>query len=58
MSYKIGQFRRPQLSSYSNSLNDITIEYQPTLIITAKDITFYNICANLTGDSILKNPNC
>lgn len=57
MSYRIGQFRRPQLNSYSTDLQ-ATMEYQPTASTTGGDVIFYNACGNLSGDNILNSQNC
>lgn len=57
MSYNIGQFRRPQLSSYSTSLS-MTLSRQQTEGATSGDILFYNACGNLSGDNIINSQNC
>ena len=57
MSYQIGQFRRPQLDSYSIPLS-MELDRQQTEGATSEDILFYNACGNLSGDNIMNNQNC
>lgn len=57
MSYNIGQFRCPQLNSYFTPL-EMDFGYQETTNVTSNDITFYNICGNLSGENIVNNQNC
>ena len=56
MSYNIGQFRCPQLNSYFTPL-EMDFGYQETTNVTSNDITFYNICGNLSGENIVNNQN-
>lgn len=56
--YNIGQFRRPQLNSYSTPL-DMKLSRQQTGGTSSGDIIFYNICGNLSDNSsIMNNQNC
>ena len=62
MSYRIGQFRRPQLNSYSELLEE-NIDYEYDLAETQKindaDIPFFNrVCMLKNSNKSLKNPNC
>ncbi len=54
--YYIGQFRRPQLNSYSTPL-ELELDYQQTQPLTSSDVIFYNICGNLSGENIMNNQN-
>lgn len=58
MSYKIGQFRRPQLSKYFTSLQADLDTVQTEVGLSGEDIVFINTCANLTGDNIVNSLNC
>ena len=55
--YRIGQFRRPQIDSYSTPL-EMTLDRQQTESMTSGDITFYNACGNLSGTNIMNGQNC
>ena len=57
MSYKLGQFRRPQISSYSTQLT-AAIGKQATDASTGGDVVFYNACGNLTGRNVVNSQNC
>ena len=57
MSYNIGQFRRPQLDSYSTPLN-MELDRQQTEGVSSGDILFYNACGNLSGDNVMNSQNC
>ena len=57
MSYNIGQFRRPQLDSYSTPLS-MELSRQQTEGVTSEDILFYNACGNLSGDNVMNSQNC
>ena len=56
MSYRIGQFRRPQLNSYSIPIN-ITLGDQPSTAVTSNDIIFHNINGELEG-AVIENTKC
>ena len=55
--YQIGQFRRPQLNSYSTPL-DMKLSRQEMEGVTGGNILFYNACGNLSGDNIMNSQNC
>ena len=55
--YHIGQFRRPQLDSYSTPLS-MELGRQQIEGASDVDISFYNACGNLSGDNIMNNQNC
>lgn len=55
--YHIGQFRRPQLNSYSTPLS-MELGRQQTEGTSDVDISFYNACGNLSGDNIMNSQNC
>ena len=55
--YHIGQFRRPQLDSYSTPLS-MELGRQQTESVLSGDILFYNACGNLSGDNIMNSQNC
>ena len=55
--YHIGQFRRPQLDSYSTPLS-MELGRQQTEGASDVDILFYNACGNLSGDNIMNSQNC
>ena len=57
MSYNIGQFRRPQLDSYSTPLS-MELGRQQTKDTLSGDILFYNTCGNLSGDNVMNDRNC
>ena len=57
MSYNIGQFRRPQLDSYSTPLS-MELSRQQTEGVSSGDILFYNACGNLSGDNVMNSQNC
>lgn len=57
MSYNIGQFRRPQLDSYSTPLS-MELSRQQTEGASSGDILFYNACGNLSGDNVMNSQNC
>ena len=57
MSYNIGQFRRPQLDSYSTPLS-MELDRQQTEGVSSGDILFYNACGNLSGDNVMNSQNC
>lgn len=57
MSYNIGQFRRPQLGSYSTPLS-MELGRQQTEGASSVDILFYNVCGNLSGDNVMNSQNC
>lgn len=57
MSYNIGQFRRPQLDSYSTPLS-MELGRQQTEGVSSVDILFYNACGNLSGDNVMNSQNC
>lgn len=57
MSYNIGQFRRPQLGSYSTPLS-MELGRQQIEGVSSADILFYNACGNLSGDNIMNSRNC
>ena len=57
MSYNIGQFRRPQLDSYSTPLS-MELGRQQTESVSSGDILFYNACGNLSGDNVMNSQNC
>lgn len=50
--YRIGQFRRTQLDSYSTEL-EMSLDRQQKEGITSTDLLFYNRCGNLFGDNIV-----
>lgn len=54
--YRIGQFRRPQLDSYSIPLQ-VSLSEQTVPDIISRDIFFKDICGNLTGANIMNNKN-
>ena len=55
--YHIGQFRRPQLDSYSTPLS-MELGRQQTEGASSGDILFYNACGNLSGDNVMNSQNC
>lgn len=55
--YHIGQFRRPQLGSYSTPLS-MELGRQQTEGASSVDILFYNACGNLSGDNVMNSQNC
>lgn len=55
--YHIGQFRRPQLDSYSTPLS-MELGSQQTEHASSGDILFYNACGNLSGDNVMNSQNC
>lgn len=55
--YHIGQFRRPQLDSYSTPLS-MELGRQQTKGVSSEDILFYNACGNLSGDNVMNDRNC
>ena len=55
--YHIGQFRRPQLDSYSTPLS-MELGRQQTKDALSGDILFYNACGNLSGDNVMNSQNC
>ena len=55
--YHIGQFRRPQLDSYSTPLS-MELGRQQTERTSSGDILFYNACGNLSGDNVMNSQNC
>ena len=55
--YHIGQFRRPQLDSYSTPLS-MELNRQQAKGATSGDILFYNACGNLSGDNVMNSQNC
>ena len=55
--YHIGQFRRPQLDSYSTPLS-MELGRQQTESVFSGDILFYNTCGNLSGDNVMNSQNC
>lgn len=55
--YHIGQFRRPQLDSYSTPLS-MELGRQQTERASSGDILFYNACGNLSGDNVMNSQNC
>lgn len=55
--YHIGQFRRPQLDSYSTPLS-MELGRQQTKDTLSGDILFYNACGNLSGDNVMNSQNC
>lgn len=57
MSYNIGQFRRPQLDSYSTPLS-MELGRQQTEDASSGDLLFYNACGNLSGDNVMNSQNC
>lgn len=57
MSYRIGQFRKPQIDSYSIAL-EMKLDRQQTGSATGGDVIFYNACGNLSGDNVVNNQNC
>ena len=57
MSYNIGQFRRPQLDSYSTPLS-MELSRQQLEGVISGDILFYNACGNLSGVNIMNSQNC
>lgn len=57
MSYQIGQFRRPQLDSYSTPLS-MELNRQQTEGASSGDTLFYNACGNLSGDNVMNSQNC
>ena len=57
MSYHIGQFRRPQLDSYSTPLS-MEFSRQQTKGATSGEVLFYNACGNLSGDNVMNSQNC
>ena len=57
MSYNIGQFRRPQLDSYSTPLS-MELSRQQTEGASSGDILFYNAGGNLSGDNVMNSQNC
>ncbi len=57
MSYRIGQFRKPQIDSYSTAL-EMELSRQQAGSATSGDVIFYNACGNLSGDNVVNNQNC
>ena len=55
--YHIGQFRRPQLNSYSIPLS-LELDRQQLKNTMGGGISFYNPCGNLSGNNIMNNQNC
>lgn len=55
--YHIGQFRRPQLDSYSTPLS-MELNRQQAKGASSGDILFYNACGNLSGDNVMNSQNC
>lgn len=55
--YHIGQFRRPQLDSYSTPLS-MELGRQQTERASSGDVLFYNACGNLSGDNVMNSQNC
>ena len=55
--YHIGQFRRPQLDSYSTPLS-MELSRQQTEGTSSGDILFYNACGNLSGNNVMNSQNC
>lgn len=55
--YNIGQFRRPQLDSYSTPLS-MELSRQQTEGALSGGILFYNACGNLSGDNVMNSQNC
>ena len=55
--YHIGQFRRPQLDSYSTPLS-MELGRQQAKGASSGDILFYNACGNLSGDNVMNSQNC
>ena len=55
--YHIGQFRRPQLDSYSTPLS-MELDRQQTEGASSGDILFYNAYGNLSGDNVMNSQNC
>lgn len=55
--YHIGQFRRPQLDSYSTPLS-MELGRQQAERASSEDILFYNVCGNLSGDNVMNSQNC
>lgn len=55
--YHIGQFRRPQLDSYSTPLS-MELGRQQIEGASNGDILFYNACGNLSGDNVMNSHNC
>ena len=55
--YNIGQFRRPQMNSYSTALS-MELGRQQMEGITSGDILFYNACGNLSGTNVVNSQNC
>ena len=54
--YHIGQFRRPQLNSYSIPLS-LELDRQQLKNTMGGGISFYNPCGNLSGDNIINSQN-
>lgn len=54
--YHIGQFRRPQLDSYSTPLS-MELGIQQLENMTSGGVSFYNPCGNLSGDNIINSQN-
>ena len=54
--YNIGQFRRPQLDSYSTPL-EMELDNQESKE-SESDLLFYNTCGILSGLNIVNNQNC
>jgi len=55
--YHIGQFRRPQLDSYSTPLS-MELNRQQAEGASSGDILFYNACGNLSGDNVMNSQGC
>ena len=54
--YQFGQFRSSQTDTYSVSL-EMEMGREPTQRSSSQDVTFYNICGNLSGNNIVNNQN-
>ena len=54
--YQFGQFRSSQTDAYSVSL-EMEMGREPTQRSSSQDVTFYNICGNLSGNNIVNNQN-
>lgn len=55
--YRIGQFRKSQLESYSVPLT-MELSFQQTERVSSSDIIFQNICGNLSGTNVMNSQNC
>ena len=56
--YHIGQFRSTQSNSYAQGLRIESMGFLPTTAMTSNQITFENVCGNLSGTNQLNNQNC